>query len=133
GRQLGRFPLDPRLARMIMAGADNGCLPDILIVTAALELQDPRERPRGLEQKAEQLHRRFRDERSDFAGLLRLWAFVSEARAKGTSHLKRVCKDNLLSFARVREWFEVHRQLQEVVRELRLARRSRGEMNTGDA
>ena len=118
GRRLARLPVDPRIGRMILAGAELGCLPEVLVVAAALELQDPRERPRGLEQKADGLHRRFRDERSDFVSLLRLWAFVREAQRKSVGHLKRVCKDNYLSFVRVREWTEVHRQLGEVAREL---------------
>jgi ATP-dependent helicase HrpA len=118
GQRLARLPVDPRIGRMILAGAERRCLAEVLVVAAALELQDPRERPRGQEQKADQLHQRFRDERSDFVGLLRLWAFVREARSKGTSQLKRVCKESFLSFVRVREWFEIHRQLGEVAREL---------------
>jgi ATP-dependent helicase HrpA len=120
GRRLARFPVDPRIGRMILAGADHGCLSEILVLSAALELQDPRERPRGAEQKADQLHQRFKDDRSDFTGFLKLWSFVSEARARGTSQLKRTCKENFLSFVRVREWLEVHRQLEDVVRELEL-------------
>jgi ATP-dependent helicase HrpA len=121
GRSLSRFPLDPRLSRMIVAGAELGCLDDILVLAAALELQDPRERPRGLETKADLAHARFRDERSDFVGLLKLWAFVREQGERSSSQLRRACKENFLSFMRVREWREVHRQLREVVRELRLA------------
>jgi ATP-dependent helicase HrpA len=126
GRRLARFPVDPRIGRMILAGADHGCLSEILVLSAALELQDPRERPRGAEQKADQLHQRFKDDRSDFTGFLKLWAFVSEARARGTSQLKRTCKENFLSFVRVREWLEVHRQLEEVVRELELRPLAKG-------
>jgi ATP-dependent helicase HrpA len=126
GRRLARLPVDPRIGRMILAGAERGCLAQVLIVAAALELQDPRERPRGLEQKADQAHQRFRDERSDFVGLLRLWAFVREAQGKGTSHLRRVCKENYLSFVRVREWSEVHRQLGEVAREIGIEPNHRG-------
>jgi ATP-dependent helicase HrpA len=118
GQRLARLPVDPRIGRMILAGAERRCLAEVLVVAAALELQDPRERPRGLEHKADQLHQRFRDERSDFVGLLRLWAFVREAQSKGTGQLKRVCKESFLSFVRVREWFEIHRQLGEVSREL---------------
>src|SRR6201999_3231026 len=97
-----------------------GCIEEVLVVAAALNVQDPRERPREAQQKADELHRRFRDERSDFVGLLRLWAFVREAENKGSSHLRRACKENFLSFLRVREWSEVHRQLRDVVRELAL-------------
>ncbi|HWO11574.1 MAG TPA: ATP-dependent RNA helicase HrpA, partial [Polyangiaceae bacterium] len=120
GRRLARLPVDPRIGRMILAGGERGCLAEVLVVASALELMDPRERPRGAEQKADALHRRFRDERSDFVGLLRLWEFVWEARQKSTGHLKRVCKDNYLSFVRVREWFEIQRQLSEVAREIGL-------------
>src|SRR6188768_1132801 len=120
GRQLARFPVDPRLGRMILAGAEHGCLAEILVLAAALNIQDPRERPRGLEQKVDQLHQRFRDEHSDFAGLLKLWAFVREQESRGGSQLRRACKENFLSFLRVREWREVHRQLEDSVKELRI-------------
>ena len=121
GARLARFPVDPRVGRMILAGDEQGCLPEVLVLAAALNIQDPRERPRAAEQKADQLHQRFRDERSDFLGLLKLWAFVREAQQKGLSELRRVCKDNFLSFLRVREWAEVHRQLEDVARELEVA------------
>ncbi|HEY6078753.1 MAG TPA: ATP-dependent RNA helicase HrpA [Polyangiaceae bacterium] len=120
GYELARFPVDPRIARMILAGAEHGCLPDILVLAAALNVQDPRERPRALEQKADQAHARFRDERSDFVGLLKLWAFVREQESRGMSQLRRACKESFLSFLRVREWRELHRQLEGVVKDLRL-------------
>ena len=132
GQRLARFPVDPRIARMIMAGADLGCLREILVVAAALNIQDPRERPRELQQKADDLHRRFRDERSDFIGLLRLWEFVKEAERKGTSNLRRTCKESFLSFMRVREWGEVHRQLEDIVRELRLDKEAAGKKKAGE-
>ncbi len=122
GKQLARFPVDPRIARMILAGAERGCLDDVLVVAAALNLQDPRERPRDALQRADEAHRKYRDERSDFAGMLKLWAFVREAEARGSSALRRACKDNFLSYLRVREWRDIHRQLQDTVRELKLGR-----------
>lgn len=122
GKQLARFPVDPRIARMILAGAERGCLDDVLVVAAALNLQDPRERPRDALQRADEAHRKFRDEGSDFAGMLKLWAFVREAEARGGSALRRACKDNFLSYLRVREWRDIHRQLQDTVRELKLGR-----------
>ena len=118
GRQLARFPVDPRVARMILQGAHYGVLDDVLVLAAALEVSDVRERPREHESKADQAHRRFRDETSDFVGLLKLWAFVDEAGRQSSSQLRRVCKDNYLSHRRVREWREVHRQLTSTVREL---------------
>ncbi len=124
GRQLARFPVDPRLARMILAGAEHGCLAEILVLAAGLNIQDPRERPRGLEQKADQQQQRFRDERSDFSGMLKLWAFVREQESRGTSQLRRACKEHFLSFLRIREWREVHRQLADTVKELRISGRA---------
>jgi ATP-dependent helicase HrpA len=129
GFRLSRFPLDPRLSRMILTGAELGSLEDILVLAAALSIQDPRERPRGLETKADLAHARFRDERSDFAGLLELWAFVREQGERSSSQLRRACKDNFLSFVRVREWREVHRQVRDVVRELRLFPQPSGKQN----
>ncbi|MDB4945049.1 MAG: ATP-dependent helicase HrpA [Labilithrix sp.] len=124
GHQLARFPVDPRIGRMILAGAELDCLAQVLVIAAALNIQDPRERPRDKQQHADELHRRFRDERSDFMSLLRLWEHVKDAERKGTSNLRRVCRAELLSFLRVREWFEVHRQLEEITKELRLPRGS---------
>ena len=131
GERLARFPVDPRIGRMILAGAERGCLREILVIAAALNIQDPRERPLAHQQRADELHRRFRDERSDFTGLLRLWDFVREAEAKGTGNLRRVCKESFLSFVRVREWGEIHRQLEDVVRDLRLDGDARGTEGRG--
>ena len=122
GEQLARFPVDPRIGRMILAGAEQRCLREVLVVAAALNVQDPRERPREQRQKADDLHRRFADERSDFLSLLRLWDHVRDAEKKGKSNLRRVCRDGFLSWVRVREWTEIHRQLEDVVRELGLGR-----------
>lgn len=121
GRQLAKFPVDPRVARMILQGAHYDVLDDVLVLASALEIQDVRERPRDQESKADQAHRRFRDETSDFVGLLKLWAFIDEAARQSSGQLRRVCKDNYLSQRRVREWREVHRQLSSTVRELKLS------------
>jgi ATP-dependent helicase HrpA len=131
GERLARFPVDPRIGRMILAGTEHGVLREVLVIAAALNIQDPRERPRELQQKADDLHRRFRNEGSDFVGLLRLWTFVREAEAKGTSNLRRACKESFLSFPRVREWGEIHRQLEDVVRELRLTETTAAEPDPG--
>lgn len=112
GKKLARFPVDPRIGRMILGGIDEGCLAEVLVVAAALNVQDPRERPREVQQKADDMHRRFKDERSDFIGYLKLWDFVQSARGNA---LRRLCRENFLSYLRVREWIEVHRQLAEMV------------------
>ncbi|MDF3067585.1 MAG: ATP-dependent helicase HrpA [Polyangiaceae bacterium] len=121
GRKLAHLPVDPRIGRMILAGAELDCLAEVLALAAALNVQDPRERPRGLEPKADQLHAKFRDEGSDFAGLLKLWAFVREQESRSTGQLRRACKEHFLNFLRVREWLEVHRQLEQGVKELGVA------------
>jgi len=120
GEQLAHFPVDPRIGRMILAGVEHRCLRDVLVVAAALNVQDPRERPREHRQQADDLHRRFNDERSDFVSLLRLWDFVHDAEKKSASNLRRVCRDSFLSWIRVREWTEIHRQLSDIVKELGL-------------
>lgn len=130
GKQLARFPVDPRVARMILQGAEYGVLPDVLVLAAALEIQDVRERPRDQEAKADQAHRKFRDEASDFAGLLKLWRFLDEASRHSGSQLRRVCKENYLSQRRVREWREVHKQLSSTVRELGISANEAGERET---
>ena len=129
GEQLARFPVDPRIGRMILAGAEQRCLREVLVVAAALNVQDPRERPREQRQKADDLHRRFADERSDFVSLLRLWDFVRDAERKGSSNVRRVCRDGFLSWLRVREWTEIHRQLEEIVKELGLVGRDKAASN----
>jgi len=122
GERIARFPVDPRIARMIMAGHELGCLREVLVVAAALNVIDVRERPREAEGKADRAHAPFRHEGSDFVSLLKVWDFVREAEAKGSSHLRRVCRDSFLSYMRVREWKEIHRQLEDTVRELGLVK-----------
>jgi ATP-dependent RNA helicase HrpA len=124
GEMLAKLPVDPRIGRMILAGAEHGCLTETLALAAGLGIQDPRERPRGVEQKADLAQQRFRDQRSDFIGMLKLWAFIREQESRGTSQLRRACKEHFLSFLRVREWGEVHRQLEQAVKELRLPQKN---------
>ncbi len=119
GHQLGKLPIDPRLGRMILGGVDERALPEVLVIAAALGLQDPRERPLAAQQKADAAHAKYKDEGSDFAGYLKLWAFWQEARGKSSKNqLYRLCRDNFLSFPRMREWEDIHEQLKRTVREL---------------
>lgn len=119
GQKLARLPVDPRIGRMILGGHDEGALREVLVIAAALGLQDPRERPLAAQQKADMAHRRFRDESSDFNSLLRLWRFWEETiKPKGQSAQRRLCRENFLSYVRMREWSDVHQQLVGIAREL---------------
>jgi ATP-dependent helicase HrpA len=121
GRRLGRLPVDPRVGRIILAGDDEGCLSDILIIAAVLELQDPRERPLDKQQVADECHAQFAVEDSDFLGFLKLWDFFDELRHKlSRSALRKACHQNFLSYNRIQEWLDVHRQLLELCAELGL-------------
>ncbi len=119
GRDLARLPIDPRLGRMILAARAEGCLNEVLIIAAALSVQDPRERPMEDEQAAREAHAKFRDSQSDFMGLLKLWDFFHEhSQALSGSKLRRLCRTNFLSFIRMREWLDIHAQLEGMVKEL---------------
>ncbi|MGZ5383030.1 MAG: ATP-dependent RNA helicase HrpA [Acidimicrobiia bacterium] len=118
GRQLADFPLDLRLARMIIEAGRNDCLKEVLVIAAALAIQDPRERPVEKRPHADQLHARFRDEASDFLSWLRLWEYLGdERRARTSNQFRRMCRDELLNYRRVREWQDIHAQLRDVARE----------------
>ncbi|MDG5499053.1 ATP-dependent RNA helicase HrpA [Marinobacter sp. BGYM27] len=118
GRTMAKLPVDPRLARMLVAGAEQGSLDEVLIIIAGLSIQDPRERPQDKQQAADQAHAPFNDKESDFATLVNIWRFYEEQRQEMTQNqLKRVCQKNFLSYMRMREWRDVHRQLALVCRE----------------
>ncbi len=115
GKRLSRFPVDPRIARIILAGHEQGCLAEILIIAAALEIQDPRERPLDKQQQADAQHEKFQEEQSDFISYLKLWDFYHDQKRKlSHSRLRRACVTNFLSFHRLREWSEIHRQLMQL-------------------
>ena len=112
GRQLARLPVDPRIGRMILAAREEDVLHDVLIIAAALSVQDPRERPMEFQDAADQAHAKFRDESSDFLTFLHLWkAFHRQMKHLSGSKLRKWCKENFLSFVRMREWNDVHQQL----------------------
>jgi ATP-dependent helicase HrpA len=112
GRQLAKLPVDPRLGRMLLAAQKEGCLREALIVVAALAIQDPRERPLEKQQAADEKHRRFRDEHSDFLALLKLWEYYHEqARQLSRNQLRNLCQADFLSFVRMREWHDLHQEL----------------------
>ncbi|AYY59414.1 ATP-dependent RNA helicase HrpA [Burkholderia multivorans] len=119
GRELARLPLDPRVGRMILAARDLQSLREVLIIASALSVQDPRDRPIDAQEQADQAHRRFADERSEFLQWLKIWAWFEEAVAhkKSNRQLVDACRQNFLSHLRLREWRDVHSQLLTVVRE----------------
>jgi ATP-dependent helicase HrpA len=112
GQQLAKLPVDPRLGRMLLAAQREGCLCEALIVVAALAIQDPRERPLERQQAADEKHRRFRDEHSDFLALLALWDYYHEQmRQLSRNQLRNLCQADFLSFVRMREWRDLHQEL----------------------
>jgi ATP-dependent helicase HrpA len=124
GRQLARLPVDPRVGRMLLAARHGGCLREVLVLAAALSVQDPRERPPERAQAADQAHARFTERGSDFVGYLRLWDYVrpgGTGRQAGESNRAFAARldREFLSVRRLREWADVHGQLTEAVGELR--------------
>ncbi|VVE22795.1 ATP-dependent RNA helicase HrpA [Pandoraea terrigena] len=119
GRELARLPLDPRVGRMILAARDQQSLREVLIIASALAVQDPRDRPIEAQEAADNAHRKFADERSEFLSWLKIWQWFEEAIAHKKSNrlLGQACRDNFLSQLRLREWRDVHSQLLTVVRE----------------
>ena len=122
GRQLARLPVDPRLGRMLLEGAKQGSLQEVLIVASALSVQDPRERPPERQQAADQAHAQWKDADSDFAALVNLWRGFEEQRQELTSSpLRNWCRKNFLNYLRLREWRDAHRQLGLICRDLQLS------------
>jgi ATP-dependent helicase HrpA len=121
GRQLVRLPVDPRLARMVVEADRRGCLREVLVITAALSLQDPRERPVEHRAHADQLHARFTDKTSDFLTWLNLWRYLrGQQREMGSSAFRRMCRSEHLNYLRVREWQELESQLRRTAKQLEL-------------
>ncbi|MGO4702239.1 ATP-dependent RNA helicase HrpA [Dyella sp. 2RAB6] len=119
GRTLARLPIDVQLARMLVEANQLGSLRELLVLVAFLSVQDPRERPADARQQADQAHAQFADPKSDFAGVLNLWRAYDESHKELTqSKLRDWCSRNFLSFMRMREWRELHRQLLLVAEEL---------------
>src|SRR4030095_14022346 len=121
GRQISTLPLDPRLARMLLAASHHRRVEEMLIIAAFLAAQDPRERPAEAQAQADQKHATFADPRSDFIAVLNLWkAFAEQSASLSGSQLRKWCRENFLSFIRMREWQELQRQLADIAAELEL-------------
>ncbi|MBI4005065.1 MAG: ATP-dependent RNA helicase HrpA [Gammaproteobacteria bacterium] len=119
GRQLARLPIDPRYGKILLAAHELSCITEVLIIVSALSVQDPRIRPLDTQEKADKAHQRFADDRSDFMWFLNLWNFYHErSRHLSRNRLRKLCNQNFLSFARIREWKEVHKQLSELLSEM---------------
>jgi ATP-dependent helicase HrpA len=121
GRQIASLPLDPRLARMLLAASHQNCLREMLVIAAFLSIQDPRDRLADAQAQADAQHAQFADPRSDFVTVLNLWkAYQAQSEALSRNLLRRWCRDNFLSYMRMREWQDLHAQLADMVGELKL-------------
>ncbi|GLZ37333.1 ATP-dependent RNA helicase HrpA [Actinokineospora sp. NBRC 105648] len=121
GRKLAQLPVDPRLARMVIEADQAGCVSEVMVVAAALSIQDPRERPQEKQQAAAEKHARFADPDSDFLTYLNLWEYVREQQKElSGSRFRRQCKAEFLNYLRIREWQDIHSQLRQVVRQLNI-------------
>ncbi|MET9761234.1 ATP-dependent RNA helicase HrpA [Streptomyces sp. NPDC006372] len=119
GRKLAQLPVDPRLARMVLEADRNGCVREVMVIAAALSIQDPRERPADKQTQADQQHARFKDETSDFLAYLNLWRYLREQqKERGSSSFRRMCKQEFLNFLRIREWQDIYTQLRTVAKQM---------------
>ena len=122
GRLMAKIPLDPRLSRMLLEAKDEGCIDQIAVIAAVLSIRDPRERPLEKTAAADQMHARFDDPFSDFTTLLNIWNRYHHVRntKKSTRQLKRFCRQHFLSYNRMREWCDIHRQIRAILEEFGL-------------
>ena len=117
GKELARLPVDPRFGRMVIEGAETGALREVMIITSALSVRDPRDRPAEKREEAGQFHARFTEPGSDFLSWLRLWEYIeTERRARSNSAFRRMCKREFLNFNRIREWLDIYRQLERTAK-----------------
>lgn len=121
GKQLAKLPVDPRLARMILAANEFGCVHEVMVISAALSIQDPRERPMDKQQASDEKHRRFYDKDSDFITYVNLWNYINEQRTELTSNnFRKLCQKDFLAYMRVREWQDIYDQIKQVTDELNI-------------
>ena len=119
GRQLAALPIDPRLGRMVLQAHSDGCLHEVMVITSALSIQDPRERPADKQQQADAKHARFADPASDFMSYLQLWNYIKdEQKARSGSAFRRMCKTEYLHFMRIREWQDIYAQVRSVLKSM---------------
>ncbi|WP_236789443.1 ATP-dependent RNA helicase HrpA [Amycolatopsis sp. GM8] len=119
GRGLAQLPVDPRLGRMVLEAAKNGCVREVMIIAAALSIQDPRERPADKQEAAQQQHARFIDKTSDFLAYLNLWEYLREQqKALSSNQFRKLCRTEFLNYLRVREWQDIYSQLRQLAKPL---------------
>ncbi|CRL59661.1 ATP-dependent RNA helicase HrpA [Proteus vulgaris] len=119
GKQLAQLPIDPRLARMVLEARKYGAVKELMVITSALSIQDPRERPMDKQQASDEKHRRFQDKDSDFLSFLNMWDYLkTQQKELSHSQFRKLCRQEFLNFMRVREWQDVYTQLRQVVKEL---------------
>ena len=121
GKQLARLPIDPRMGRMVLEAERHGCVREVMVIAAALSIQDPRERPAEHRQAADELHRRFAVEGSDFLALVKLWDYLRERQqALSGSQFRKLCRTEYLNYLRVREWHDLFSQLRQIAGSLNI-------------
>ena len=122
GRLMARLPIDPRLARMLIEARDLGVLEEVVIIAAALSIQDPRERPADSADEADRMQAPFQDPKSDFLTVLNIWKQYHQRQAiRNTgSQMRKYCRQHFLSYRRMREWQDIHRQVHQILKENRL-------------
>lgn len=121
GRQLAQLPVDPRLAKMLLTAVSQGGLHEVMIIVAALSIQDPRERPQEKQQASDEKHRRFADKKSDFLAFFNLWRYLQEQQKElSKNQFRRQCQKDFLNYLRIREWQDIYHQIRLTVREMGL-------------
>ena len=121
GRQLAKLPVDPRLGRMILAAQQFGCVHEVMVISAALSIQDPRERPLDKQQASDEKHRRFYDKDSDYMAFVNLWNYIKEQRQELSSNqFRKMCQKEFLAYMRIREWQDIYTQIKQVTDELNI-------------
>lgn len=133
GREMARLPVDPRMARMLVQAHRDGCLAEVLIIVAALSIQDVRERPADQQQAADTKHARFVVENSDFLAYLRLWDYLSvQRKSLSSNQFRRMCREEFLHYLRIREWQDLHGQLRTITKGLGWSAHSGGSTGAGE-
>ncbi|MGH3438273.1 MAG: ATP-dependent RNA helicase HrpA, partial [Sciscionella sp.] len=133
GRKLAALPVDPRLGRMVLEAECNGCLVEVMVIAAALSIQDPRERPADKQQAAAEKHARFSDGKSDFLSYLNLWRYLREQqRDLSCNRFRRMCRAEFLNYLRIREWQDIYSQLRRTVKSLGVAVPGEGDYGAPD-